>query len=84
MALHEERAPVRVEPRREQLRDGQPGVGGQLLRVLRNRDRVQVDDHVERVVGLLEGHPLTDGAEVVAEVERACGGLDSGEHAGTV
>ncbi|BFO14698.1 hypothetical protein SHKM778_10860 [Streptomyces sp. KM77-8] len=35
-------------------------------------------------MGLLEGHPLADGAEVVSEMERACGGLDSGEHTGSV
>ncbi|GAA2505282.1 hypothetical protein GCM10010406_47500 [Streptomyces thermolineatus] len=33
---------------------------------------------------LLKGHPLADRAEVVAEVERTCGGLDTGEHTGTI
>ncbi len=84
MALDEERAALRVESGGQQLRGGEPGVGAQVRRVLRDRDRVQVDDHVERVVGLLQGHPLAHGAEVVAEVERACCGLDSGEHAGSV
>ncbi|MDH6549194.1 hypothetical protein M2162_003291 [Streptomyces sp. SAI-041] len=84
VALDEEGAALRVESRGEELGGGQTGVGRELLRVLRNRDRVQVDDHVERVVRLLQGHPLADGAEVVAEVERACGGLDSGEHAGSI
>ncbi|GAA3221601.1 hypothetical protein GCM10020256_28470 [Streptomyces thermocoprophilus] len=84
VALDEERAPLRVEPGREELGGGEAGVGPQLLRVLRHRDRVQVHDHVERVVRLLERHPLADCAQVVAEVEGAGGGLDTGEHAGTV
>ncbi|MFD3658151.1 RNA polymerase sigma factor [Streptomyces sp. NPDC058620] len=33
-------------------------------------------------MGFLQRHPLADRTEIVAEVERACGGLDSGEHAG--
>lgn len=84
VALDEQGAVLGVETGGEQLGRGEPGVGTQLGGVLRDRDRVQVDDHVEGVVGLLEGDPLADGAEVVAEVERACRGLDSGEHAGTV
>ncbi len=80
MALHEQRAALRVEAGGQQLGGGDPGVGAQFGRVLRNGDRMQVDDHVEGVVGLLERHPLADRAEVVAEVEGAGGGLDAGEH----
>lgn len=83
VALHEQGAAVRVEAGREELGGGDAGVLAQLLRVLRDRDRVQVDDHVERVVGVLHVDPLADGAEVVAEVERAGGRLDTGEHTGT-
>ncbi len=57
-------------------------LAAQLRRVLRDGDRVQVHDHVERVVGLLERHPLAHRAEVVAEVEGARGGLDAGEDPG--
>ncbi|GHB03600.1 hypothetical protein GCM10010346_28030 [Streptomyces chryseus] len=35
-------------------------------------------------MGFLQGDPLAYGAKVVAEVERACGGLDAGEHARTI
>ena len=44
-------------------------------------DRVQVDDAVERVVGVLQRHPLLERAEVVAEMERVGRRLDAGEHA---
>ncbi len=82
MALDEERAPLRVQAGREQLGHREPGVGPQLGGVLRHGDRVQVHDHVEGVVRLLERHPLAHRAQVVAEVERAGGGLDPGEHTG--
>ena len=78
------RAALRVETGGQQLRGGEAGVVPQRLRVLRDGDRVQVDDHVERVVRLLQRHPLAHGAEVVAEVERTGGGLDPGEHTRTV
>ncbi|GAA0419479.1 hypothetical protein GCM10010357_46030 [Streptomyces luteireticuli] len=35
-------------------------------------------------MGVLQGHPLADGTEVVAEVERTGSGLDSGEHTRTI
>src|SRR3712207_6991281 len=35
---------------------------------------------VERVVVVLQGHPLPDRAEVVAEVERVGGRLDARQH----
>lgn len=70
MALDEERAPLGVQTGREELRHGEPGVGPQLGGVLRHRDRVQVHDHVEGVVRLLERHPLAHRAQVVAEVEQ--------------
>ena len=84
VALDEEGAALGVETGGEQLGRGEPGVGTQLGRILRHGDRVQVDDHVERVVGLLQGDVLADRTEVVPEVERACGGLDTGERTGTV
>jgi hypothetical protein len=83
MALHEEGAALGVEAGREQLGRGEAGVRTQLCRVLRNGDRMQVHDHVEGVVGLLQGDVLADGAEVVPEVERTGGGLDTGERAGS-
>ena len=38
---------------------------------LPHRDGVEVDDAVDAVVRLLHGDPVADGAEVVAEVQRA-------------
>ena len=52
-------------------------------RVLLDGDRVQVGDEVERLVVVLQRHPLPQRAEVVAEVERVGGRLDAGEHPGT-
>src|SRR5215475_5309078 len=46
------------------------------------RDRVQIHDAVERVVAVLEGHPVSHGTEIVAEVEGVGGGLYPGEHPG--
>ena len=54
--------------------------GGEQLRVVLDGDRVQVRDEVERVVVVLQGHPLPQRAEVVAEVERVRGRLDAGQH----
>jgi len=81
VALHEQRAPVRVEPGPEQLGGGHPGPAGQQGGVLRHGDRVQVDHAVEGVVAVLQGHPLAQRAEVVAEVEGVGGGLDAGQDA---
>ena len=50
VALHEQRAARRVDAEGEQLRGGDQGAAAQHLRVLRQRDRVQVDDAVERLV----------------------------------
>ena len=50
------------------------------LRVVLDGERVQVGDEVERVVVVLQGHPLPHRTEVVAEVERVRGGLDAREH----
>ena len=53
----------------------------QLGRVLRHRDGVQVHHAIEAVVALLKGDEARDGAEIVAEMQVACG-LHAGEHAG--
>ena len=41
---------------------------------------MQVDDAVERVVGVLQRHPLPDRAQVVPEMERVGRRLDTGQH----
>ena len=56
-------------------------LGPQLGRVLRDREGVQVDDAVDRVVVVLLRDPAPHRTQVVAEVDIA-GGLDAGEHAG--
>ena len=79
VALHEHRAPLRVKPGGEQLGRGDPGPLPQAGRVLRHGDGVQVHHAVERVVGLLQGHPLAHRTQVVAEMEGVGGRLDAGE-----
>ena len=81
LALDEDRGPGRVDPHRDQLGRGPQGPLAEQLRVLLEGDRVQVGDEEERLVVLLEVHPLPERAEVVAEVERVGGRLDAGEHA---
>ena len=81
VALDEEGAPLGVEPGGQQVEGGVAGAGPQVGRVDVEGQGVQVDDAVEGVVGVLVGHPIADGPQVVAEVEVAAG-LDSGEHAG--
>ena len=56
--LDEQRGPLRVDPGGEQLRGGPAGALAQHLRVVLDGDRVQVDDAVERVVVVLQRHPL--------------------------
>ena len=50
------------------------------LDVLRHGERVEIDDAEEVLVGVLEVLPLEQGAQVVADVQRAAG-LDAREHA---
>ncbi len=80
VALAEEDAALRVEARGEQDRGRVVEALAQLARVERDRDRVQVDDAVDRLAALLAGDVLGDRADVVAEV-LAPGRLDSGEDA---
>ena len=74
--LDEQRGPLRVDAGREQLRHRPPGPLPQQLRFVLHRDRVQVDHAVERVVVLLQSHPLTHRPEIIAEVERIRRRLD--------
>ena len=52
------------------------GRGGELLRILPDRDRMHVDDAIDAVVGRLQLDEALDGAEIVAEMQVA-GGLDA-------
>ena len=84
LALHEDRRARRVDAGRDQLGGGDQGAFAEHLRVLLDRDRVQVDDAVDRrVAAVLAGDVLQEAADVVAQVLGARG-LDAGEddHAG--
>ena len=80
VALDEERAAVRLETRGEEERGQREGRLAQILRVVRHRDRVQVDDADELLALVLRLHPVLNSPDVVAEVLRA-GGLDAAENA---
>ena len=42
-------------------------------------DGMLIDHAIEGVVGLLKGHPVAQGAEEIAHLERVGGRLDAGE-----
>ncbi len=84
VGLAEEDAALRVEPGGEQDRGGVEDALPQVGRVVRHRDRVQVDDAEDRrLAPVLPLDVLADRADVVAEV-LAAGRLDAGEDDGTV
>ena len=79
VALDEQGAPIGVEPGGQQVERGVVGPAPQFGRVDVERQGVEVDHAVERIMGPLVLHPVADGPQVVAEMEVAAG-LDSGEH----
>ena len=68
VALHEERTNVGVEAAGDEERGQVERRLAQDFRLLRDGDRVQVDDGVEGVDLVLLLHPATNRADVVAEV----------------
>jgi hypothetical protein len=78
VALAERRRAGRVEPRREQERRQVERAAAEVLRVVLDGDRVQVDDAEEAVPALLGGRVLAEAADQVAEMLGARG-LDAGE-----
>ena len=54
LALHEQRAPLRVEPGAQQLRRRDASAGAQHRRVVVDRDGVQVDHAVKGLVAVLQ------------------------------
>jgi hypothetical protein len=80
VGLAKQNATLRVEPRREQNRGRVLDTLAELGRVVVDRDRVQVDDAIERFAPLLPLHILANRADVVTEV-LAAGGLDAREDA---
>ena len=80
LALHEDRRPGGVDAHGQELGGRAERALAQHGRVLLDGDGVLVGDEEERLVVTLEVHPLAQGAQVVAEVERVRGGLDPREH----
>ena len=79
VALAKEDAAVGIEPGRDQQRGEVQDAAAQLDGVVGERDRVQVDDAVDRLVGaVLARHVLGDRPDVVAQV-LAPRGLDAAE-----
>ena len=81
VALHEDRADVGVEPARHEHRGHREGLGPQLAGVVGERERVEVDDAVVRLVLVLVDRPVPDRAQVVADVG-VTARLDAREHDG--
>src|ERR1700693_475077 len=79
--LHEQSAFRRIEARREQRQRHVGRAGAQVSRLVRNGDRVVVDDAEERLILVLQFNPVLDGSEVVSDVQRARG-LNAAEDAG--
>jgi hypothetical protein len=78
--LPEQDAPLRIQARRQQDGGGVVEPRTQVGGVVRDRDRVEVDDAVDGVAPALSLDVLPDGADVVAEV-LAPRRLDPGEDA---
>ena len=81
VALHEHRGACRINAAGQIERGGAAGVGRQPLRIMGNRDRMQVHHAEKRVVAVLQGHPVADGPEPVAQMQGARG-LNAGENPG--
>ena len=80
--LQVERRVLRVDAGRELVEDHRPGVGADLVDVgagVLRRQHMQVGDDEERLVLVLQAHPVLDAADVVPEVQLA-GGPVPGEH----
>ena len=78
VALHEQDAALGVDAHGHQQGPHRERRAPQLLRLVRNGDRVQVDHAVHALVGVLVGDPMAKRPEQVAQVGGA-GGLDARE-----
>ncbi len=81
VALHEDSRDVGVEPHGKQHRCQFDRLFPDDVRLVENRQGVQVDDPVEHVAVVLPGNPVDECPEMVPEVNGP-GGLDAGENAG--
>ena len=78
VTLHKHSGQIRIDAT-GQIEGGRgPGVLRQLGGVVRNRDRVQINDTEKGVVVVLQIHPVADGPEPVPEMEGSSG-LHPGE-----
>ena len=69
LRLHEYGRDSGIQSRREQSHGHLPGTPLELVTRVRHRDRVIVHHAEKRLVGVLQGHPVLHGAEVVSYVE---------------
>ena len=76
--LHHQRGMLGVDADRQQHPGQLLDLGAQLLRILINRDRVQVDDAVDAIVVVLDLGPVLQRAKIISDV-RAAGGLNAGK-----
>ena len=70
VALHKQRALVRVEAQGNECRGHLARLASQLLAVVHAGKRVVIDDAVDGLVVLLQRHVVADGAQVVPQVRR--------------
>src|SRR5581483_4990066 len=80
VGLHKYRRFLWIDPGSQVERCDLARSSAQGLRVLRQRDGVQVNNAKETLVIVLNLHPLLERAEIVADVEVA-GRLNTGKHA---
>ena len=80
VALDEDGRAIGIEPGREQHRREVERRGAQLVGVVLDADRVEVDDAEEALAELLRRDVLAESADVVAEMLLSCW-LDAGEDA---
>ncbi len=81
MALHEQGAALRIETGGDQVERRLEGPPPELVGGDVQREGVEVDDAVERIVEVLIGHPVADGPDIVPQVKVAAG-LETGQNAG--
>ena len=77
--LRENNRLFRVESYRQQLRNRGQGALFKYFRFISDGDGVHIGHEIEAFVSLLQAHPMPDRTQVVPQVERICGGLNSGQ-----
>jgi hypothetical protein len=69
VGLHEDDRVLGIDSGRDKPERHVPRTTGEQRRVIRERDRVQVDDTIQTVKPVLEGDPVTDRAEPVTDMQ---------------